>query len=427
MAIERRSIVSRVALRLLMAAGAAALVAGCSDASRFSGDPFSDPTQSSASKGFDRAPTGTIAKPRSSDAASIKSNPLPPPTSGFAASAPPAPATSASAQNHWRAEGGTPIVVAQGETASMLATRYGVPTDALLRVNGFSSAQQVQPGARLVIPVYRATTAAAAPRAAKVAEPREEARPVAAKPAPAKATKADAAPAPHPQKGADARKPDQPKLAKAVKPEAVAEQEAKPVAASKPKLAKAAPAKEEAPAPVEKRVVRAPEKRETVKVAAAEKPAEAAPAAESSKVDKTPTASIQPAPEKASLAKDGTPEFRWPARGRVIQGFGSSGNDGINISVPEGTQVKAAEGGVVAYAGNELKNYGNLVLIRHDNGFVSAYANNSALEVKRGERVSRGQNIAKSGQTGSVGSPQLHFELRKGSTPVDPTGYLAGL
>ncbi len=89
--------------------------------------------------------------------------------------------------------------------------------------------------------------------------------------------------------------------------------------------------------------------------------------------------------------------------------------------------MKAAEGGVVAYAGNELKNYGNLVLIRHDNGFVSAYANNSALEVKRGERVSRGQNIAKSGQTGSVGSPQLHFELRKGSTPVDPTGYLAGL
>jgi murein DD-endopeptidase MepM/ murein hydrolase activator NlpD len=244
--------------------------------------------------------------------------------------------------------------------------------------------------------------AAAKPAAAKPAA----AKPVAAITAPAKTTKADdadEAPAKPARKGADARKAEQ------------------------PKLAKAAPVKEEAPAPVEKRVVRAPEKRETVKIAAAEKPAEAAPAAESSKIDRTPTASIPPAPEKASLGKDGNPEFRWPARGRVIQGFGSAGNDGINISVPEGTQVKAAEGGVVAYAGNELKNYGNLVLIRHDNGFVSAYANNSALEVKRGERVARGQNIAKSGQTGSVGSPQLHFELRKGSTPVDPTSYLAGL
>jgi murein DD-endopeptidase MepM/ murein hydrolase activator NlpD len=89
--------------------------------------------------------------------------------------------------------------------------------------------------------------------------------------------------------------------------------------------------------------------------------------------------------------------------------------------------VKAAEGGVVAYAGSELKGYGNLVLIRHPNGFVSAYANNGDLSVKRGQQVKRGDAIAKSGQTGNVASPQLHFELRKGSTPVDPTGYLAGL
>jgi murein DD-endopeptidase MepM/ murein hydrolase activator NlpD len=95
--------------------------------------------------------------------------------------------------------------------------------------------------------------------------------------------------------------------------------------------------------------------------------------------------------------------------------------------VPEGTAVKAAENGVVAYAGSELKGYGNLVLIRHPNGFVSAYANNGAIEVKRGDNVKRGQTIAKSGQTGNVATPQLHFELRKGSTPVDPTNYLAGL
>ena len=110
----------------------------------------------------------------------------------------------------------------------------------------------------------------------------------------------------------------------------------------------------------------------------------------------------------------------------MIQGFKAGGNDGINIAVPEGTAVKAAEDGVVAYAGSELKGYGNLVLVRHPNGFVSAYANNGSLDVKRGDTVKRGQTIAKSGQSGNVSSPQLHFELRKGAQPVDPATYLAG-
>ena len=94
---------------------------------------------------------------------------------------------------------------------------------------------------------------------------------------------------------------------------------------------------------------------------------------------------------------------------------------------PKAPQVKAAEDGVVAYAGSELKGYGNLVLIRHPNGFVTAYANNGSLNVKRGDTVKRGQTIALSGQTGNVSSPQLHFELRKGTKPVDPSYYLAGL
>ena len=101
-------------------------------------------------------------------------------------------------------------------------------------------------------------------------------------------------------------------------------------------------------------------------------------------------------------------------------------NDGINVAVPEGTPIKAAEDGVVAYAGNELKGYGNLVLVRHANGFVTAYAHASEMMVKRGETVKRGQVIAKAGQTGNVTAPQLHFEIRKGSTPVDPTQYLTG-
>jgi murein DD-endopeptidase MepM/ murein hydrolase activator NlpD len=124
------------------------------------------------------------------------------------------------------------------------------------------------------------------------------------------------------------------------------------------------------------------------------------------------------------------PGFRWPVRGRVIGAFGPKPNgvqnDGINLAVPEGTPIKASEDGVVAYAGSELKGYGNLVLVRHPNGFVTAYAHASDILVKRGEAVKRGQVIAHAGQTGNVTSPQLHFEIRKGATPVDPSQYLSG-
>ena len=121
--------------------------------------------------------------------------------------------------------------------------------------------------------------------------------------------------------------------------------------------------------------------------------------------------------------------FRWPVKGRVIADFGArpdgGHNDGIDVAVPQGTSVKAAENGVVAYAGNELKGYGNLVLVRHANNWVSAYANNEEILVKRGDKVRRGQVIAKAGATGAVSQPQVHFELRKGSRPVDPTKYMS--
>jgi len=121
--------------------------------------------------------------------------------------------------------------------------------------------------------------------------------------------------------------------------------------------------------------------------------------------------------------------FRWPVKGRVIADFGTrpdgSHNDGIDVAVPQGTSVKAAENGVVAYAGNELKGYGNLVLVRHANNWVSAYANNEEILVKRGDKVRRGEIIAKAGATGAVSQPQVHFELRKGSRPVDPTKYMS--
>ena len=141
----------------------------------------------------------------------------------------------------------------------------------------------------------------------------------------------------------------------------------------------------------------------------------------------TPAAD-NPAPEAKVVTNTATPSFRWPVRGRVITGFGTKStgqqNDGINVAVPEGTPIKAAEDGVVAYAGNELKSYGNLVLIRHSNGYVTAYAHASEILVKRDEPVKRGQVIGKAGQTGSVSAPQLHFEVRRGSSPVDPMPYL---
>jgi murein DD-endopeptidase MepM/ murein hydrolase activator NlpD len=136
------------------------------------------------------------------------------------------------------------------------------------------------------------------------------------------------------------------------------------------------------------------------------------------------------APGKASEATGALPTFRWPVRGKVITTYGAKtngkSNDGINLAVPEGTPVKAAEDGVVAYSGNELKGYGNLILVRHANGYVTAYAHASELMVKRGDSIKRGQVIAKSGQSGEVGSPQLHFEIRKGSVPVDPLQFLNG-
>lgn len=123
--------------------------------------------------------------------------------------------------------------------------------------------------------------------------------------------------------------------------------------------------------------------------------------------------------------------FAWPAHGKVISAYGPKAgglhNDGINIRLESGTPVRAADAGTVVYVGNELKGFGNLVLIRHTGGWVSAYGHNQAVLVGRGEQVRRGQTISRAGATGSVKEPQLHFELRKGSRAVDPKQYLPKL
>ncbi len=123
---------------------------------------------------------------------------------------------------------------------------------------------------------------------------------------------------------------------------------------------------------------------------------------------------------------DAPPAFLWPLRGRVIAGFGSSvggaPNRGIDLAVAAGTDIRAAEDGVVLYAGNEIEDFGNLLLLRHRDGFLTAYAHAQSFAVKPGDTVRRGQVIAKSGRSG--GRPQLHFEIRKDDAPVDPAQYL---
>lgn len=142
-----------------------------------------------------------------------------------------------------------------------------------------------------------------------------------------------------------------------------------------------------------------------------------------------PASAKEPLQQQASIASSSKAPFIWPvAGGRILSGFGpkESGrrNDGVNIAAPVGTAVRATRAGEVIYVGNELRGYGNLVLIRHDDGYVSAYAHNSRVLVQRGNFVQQGQEIAESGETGSVTAPQVHFEIRKDRKPVDPLNIL---
>ena len=133
---------------------------------------------------------------------------------------------------------------------------------------------------------------------------------------------------------------------------------------------------------------------------------------------------LEPPPREAQA-------FLWPVKGKLVSAFGPKPgglhNDGINIAAPKNTEVRAAANGVVAYAGNELRGYGNLLLIRHRGGWITAYAHNDRLLVGRGDVVKRGQSIARVGDSGRVTTPQLHFEIRRGSRAVDPARLLRRL
>ncbi|MBN9554670.1 MAG: M23 family metallopeptidase [Alphaproteobacteria bacterium] len=145
---------------------------------------------------------------------------------------------------------------------------------------------------------------------------------------------------------------------------------------------------------------------------------------------KTASAAVYRAPLSQPPRADdpNAPSFVWPVSGPVISDFGGPANgernDGINIATAMDTPIHAAASGTITYAGNELKDYGNLVLIKHQDGYVTAYAHADRLVVSRGDVVSRGQIIGYAGRSGDVSSPQLHFEIRRDTQPVNPKPLL---
>ncbi|MBR0872602.1 peptidoglycan DD-metalloendopeptidase family protein [Bradyrhizobium tropiciagri] len=316
----------------------------------------------------------------------------------------------------------TKIIVGTSDTLDILSKRYNVSKADILRANGYKGPRALSPGQQLIIPHPTAT--AAAPVMAAPA-----AKPVAVAAAPAglhyvnRGDTLHSIARQHHIPVTDLARANHLDLTARLSPGmklTVPGAKTAAVAAAAPVVAPA-PVAAAAPVPA----VAAP------KVVATALPQQSARLAQpTANVEQPAAAAEAPVVTKSSEATGALPTFRWPVRGKVITAYGSKTNgkvnDGINVAVPEGTPVKAAEDGVVAYSGSELKGYGNLVLVRHSNGYVTAYAHASEIMVKRGDTIKRGQVIAKSGQSGEVGSPQLHFEIRKGSSPVDPLQFLNG-
>jgi len=259
--------------------------------------------------------------------------------------------------------------VRSGDTTSQLAQRYGVSLADLVRANGIEPPYVIRIGQRLVIPgsVQQTQTAiAAAPIPTPVQRPVEQAAlpppPVAVQPLPAPPANA-------------------------------------PPSAAVPPVAVVTPPPAQPPAQ---------------------------PAPQAAPQPAPPVPSALTAPEPVDPARAG--RFLWPVRGIVVSDYGPKPgglqNDGVNIAAPRGTPFRAAEAGTVIYAGNELRGFGNLLLVRHDGGYVTAYAHADELLVQRGDNVRRGQTIGRVGSSGGVATPQLHFEVRRGTRAVNPAEYL---
>ena len=360
----------------------------------------------------------------------------------------------ASSGNGWTTAGGTRVRLGQGETIYNLSKRYGVPVKEIMAANNIDDASRVAAGQQIVIPVYVYNRAA--PVSAPDADPKVAA---------SRASRGMLGEAPADRAPVPGQVPDRQVAVLPGSPDLKQKQSADSQSANASTAASASEGSYvvksgdtltriashhgvtvsalKAANGMSKEMIRVGQKliipsaggagQVTDNVTTASvKPAEntpkaySAPQKSAAKSEMTETAKVDAgavAPKTTGIGK-----LRWPARGQVVTGYAKSENgkrnDGIDLSLPVGTPVKAAENGVVIYSGNGLKEYGNTVLVRHDDGMVTVYAHASELKVNRGDKVQRGQVIASSGMSGAAKTPRLHFEVRKNATPVNPADYL---
>jgi murein DD-endopeptidase MepM/ murein hydrolase activator NlpD len=286
------------------------------------------------------------------------------------------------------------ITVQHGQTLNAIARDHHVKAAAIIAANQLKPPYELKAGSRLIIPD------SGSPPAQVAAVPAPGLQRVAAVPLPPPAASA-----------ASAQRPP----ALTPPPSAATVPDIVPLDGPPPKEMAAAPAQSQP----------------TVQSAPPTSTAAASGSPPSVLPPRNPAAAL-PLPGEASVAEPvaaGSGRFAWPVQGRILANYGAATNggrnDGINIAAPRGTPVRSIDAGTIAYVGNEVKGYGNLVLVKHDNGWISAYAHLDDPAVKVGDKVASGQAIAKVGETGGVSQPQLHFELRRGKKPVDPREFLA--
>ncbi len=293
-------------------------------------------------------------------------------------------------------------IVTRGETVYAISRRYGVDIRSLVQLNRIPPPYRISVGQVLDLPGALNAFAAATPQPA---------------PTPSAPSQPSGQSSGQPSGQPGGQPGGQPQTALAPgSPVGV------PVPTPKPRVTgNSHGSSQSAPAPVAKPQI---PKAQPAKPQAA-KPQAAKPQiarVQPPKPSRRPAAGVPKPPPRASS------KFRWPLSGKIISSFGSKGsgvhNDGINIEASAGTIVRAAENGVIAYSGNELRGFGRLLLIRHADGWVTAYAHLGEVLVNRGQTVKRGEAIAKVGRSGNVSRPQLHFEIRQGTRAVDPRKLL---
>lgn len=363
----------------------------------------------------------------------------------------------------WTATGGTQVTVRSGETIYNLSRRFGVPAKAIMKVNGITDATAVAAGSKIVIPTYVYS------RSAPISAP--DNNPKVAKANSGRGQRVDEpaerAPTPSPSPNREAVIPAATKTRDRAGTDTANEARTSKTTASKGVTHKVVSgdtlydiARKYGTTTARLKsangltnglikvgqVLRVPAAGETVVADAPDGvdpivTGSAGPAAgKERKTNRLPQYTPPAKKNTGDVIKEakadgadtpddsGIGKMRWPARGRVVAGYGSveggRKNDGIDIALPSGTPVKASENGVVIYAGDGLKEFGNTVLVRHEDGLVTVYGHASKITVSRGDKVKRGQEIARSGMSGSADVPKLHFEVRDKSVPVDPMSYL---